>query len=72
MSLIDAQTFQIRDAIAAQGRGGDEDAIGLTSLAIYLQQMEDRIEALEARHKAHLHILSLVAEELRYLRGIKK
>jgi hypothetical protein len=72
MSLINAEIFQICDAIAAQGRGGDEDPIGLTSLAIYLQQMEDRIEALEARHKAHLHILSLVAEELRYLRGTKK
>ena len=72
MSLIDVQTFQIRDAIAPQGRGGDEDPIGLTLLAIYLQEMEERIESLEARHEAHLHILSLIAKDLQYLKGHDK
>jgi hypothetical protein len=72
MSLIDAKTFQIRDAIAPQGRGGDEDLIGSTSLAIYLQHMEDRIEALEAGHKAYLHILLLVIKELCYLKGVEQ
>ena len=72
MSLVDAQTFQIRDAIAPQGRGGDEDPIGLTSLAIYIQEMEERIESLEARQKAHLEILSLIAKDLQYIKGYEK